>query len=116
MAEWSKTTKAARFMLYTEEGYMESWAKDVRSDATNIFLAAIVVVIYIACTLGSFSPIFCRGVVTLSGTISNILSLFAGFGLLFYSGEQIGSLHGSLPFLIFAVGIEHMYVICEAID
>ena len=26
MAEWSKTTKAARFLFYTEEGYMESWA------------------------------------------------------------------------------------------
>ena len=25
-------------------------------------------------------------------------------------------MHGSLPFLIFAVGIEHMYVICEAVD
>lgn len=48
--------------------------------------------------------------------MSILLSTFAGFGLLFYAGEQIGSLHGSLPFLIIAVGVEHMYVICEAID
>ena len=95
---------------------MESWAKDVNHDMNNIFIAAIIVLLYLVCSLGSFSPIFCRGTVALSGSLSIILSASAGFGLLFYCGQKISSLHASLPFLIIAVGVEHMYVICEAID
>ena len=86
VAEWSKTTKAARFILYTEHGYIESWARDVRDDMTSILIAAIVVFIYIVCTLGSFSPIFCRGVVAFAGALSVILSISGGFGILFYAG------------------------------
>ena len=95
---------------------MESWALDVQSDMKNIFIAVPIVFLYIVCTLGSLSPVFCRGSVTFVGAISSLLSISSGFGLLFYTGQKIGSLHGSLPFLIIAVGVEHMYVICEAID
>lgn len=86
MTEWSPTTKAARFILYTEQGYMESWASDVRSDTTNVFVAAFIVFIYIICTLGTFSPIFCRGFVAFCGALSIMMSTSGGFGLLFYAG------------------------------
>ena len=86
VAEWSKTTRAARFILYTEHGYIESWAQDVRDDLPSIFIAAIVVAIYLVCTLGSFSPIFCRGVIAFNGALSIILSTSGGFGILFYAG------------------------------
>ena len=86
IAEWSKTTVAARFMLYTEQGYMESWSQDMKSDAENIFIAVPIVFIYIMCTLGSVSPIFCRGGVAFIGALSTVLSISGGFGLLFYTG------------------------------
>ena len=102
--------------MYTEQGYIESWRQDVRSDATNIFFAAAIAFLYIVCTLGTFSPIFCRGLVAFNGALNLVLSIFAGFGVLFYTGQQISSFHGSLPFLIMTIGVENMYVICDAID
>ena len=95
---------------------MESWTKDVNNDLKNVYIAAIIVLLYLMCSLGSFSPIFCRVAVAFSGALSIILSASAAFGILFYFDQKIGSLHASLPFLIIAVGVEHMYVICEAID
>ena len=94
IAEWSKTTRAARFILYTEHGYIESWEKDLQEDLYTLFVAATIVFVYIICTLGSFSPIFCRGVVAFNGALSILLSATGGFGILFYCGEKIGSLHG----------------------
>ena len=116
VAEWSKTTRATRFLLYTEHGYIESWEKNLHQDLSILFVVAIIVFVYILCTLGSFSPIFCRGVVAFNGALSILLSTTGGFGILFYSGEKIGSLHGQLPFLIIIVGVEQMYAICDAID
>ena len=88
----------------------------MRSDAKNVIVAAIVAFIYLVCSLGTFSPIFCRTTVAFAGATSVILPTLAGFGLLFFAGQSIGNLHGSLPFLIIAVGVEHIYIICEAID
>jgi len=116
VSEWSSTTQAAKFVLYTEEGYIESWSQDVRSDSTNILFAALVAFLYFVCTLGTFSPIFCRGLLAFNGALNLVLSIFAGFGMLFYFGQSISSFHGSLPFLIMAIGVENMYVICDAID
>ena len=116
IVEWSKTTQATRFLVYTEQAYIESWASDMRSDVNNVYVAATVAFIYIVLTLGTCSPIFCRASVALAGAVSVIMPIFSGFGLLFFAGQSIGSLHGSLPFLIIVVGIEQVYVICEAID
>lgn len=42
--------------------------------------------------------------------------MISGCGLLFYSGESLSSLHYTLPLMIMSVGIEHLFVICHAID
>ena len=52
----------------------------------NIFIAVPIVLLYIVCTLGSLSPVFCRGGVAFVGGVSNLLSISSGFGLLFYVG------------------------------
>ena len=87
VTEWSETTNAARFILYTEQGYIESWAQDVNHDTQNIPIAASVAFVYIAATLGTLSPIFCRSFLALMGALSTALSISSGFGLLFYAGK-----------------------------
>lgn len=72
--------------------------------------------IYVIFFLGSCSPTHCRLVVALGGTISIILSFFAGFGLLYYFGFEASTFHSWLPFLMMSIGVEHMFVICNAVD
>lgn len=85
MAEWLPTTKAARFILYTEQGYIDSWAQDLRSDFKNVFFAAVVMFFYIASTLGTFHPVLCRMVLAFCGAVSIVLSTIAGAGILLYA-------------------------------
>ena len=114
--EWSETTKAANFILYTGYGYRESWQEDVLKDLISVVVAAGAVAIYIALFLGSFSPMHCRCTVALVGTISVLLSFFSGFGLLYYCGQQTSTFHLWLPFLLMCISVEHMFIICSSID
>ena len=114
--EWSKTTKAANFYIYTEKGYLDSWAEDVKEDLVSILFASIASGLYIFLFLGSFSPTHCRCMVSFGGILSVAISFFSGFGLLYYCGEQTSNFHSWLPFLLMCIGVEHMFVICNAID
>ena len=79
-------------------------------------LASSVVGFYIIIFMGSCTPIHCRVIVALGGIVSVILSFFAGFGLLYYCGLHTSTFHAWLPFLLMCIGVEHMFVICNAID
>ena len=66
--------------------------------------------------LGSLSPIHCRCIVALAGTLSVVLSNLAGFGLLYYCGQATSNFHSWLIFLSTSIGIEQFFVICTEID
>ena len=95
---------------------MESWVRDVKEDLISIAIAALAVSLYIILFLGSFSPIHCRCLVALGGILSVTISFFSGFGLLYFCGQYTSSFHSWLPFLLMCIGVEHMFVICQAID
>ena len=103
-------------MLFTEQGYIESWTEDIVNDIFAVFLAAAVVGLYIVLFMGSFSPIHCRCLVALAGISAVILSFFSGFGLLYYCGFHTSSFHSWLPFLAMTIGVEQMFVLCNAVD
>ena len=102
--------------MYTEQAYIESWTKDILSDIYAIFIAFAAVSLYIVLFIGSFSPIHCRCFVALAGISAIILSFFSSFGLLFYFGLHFSSFHAWLPCLAMSIGVEHMFVLCNAID
>ena len=91
---------------------MESWVEDIKEDFISIVIASLAVSLYIMLFLGSFSPIHCRCLVALGGIFSVIISFFAGFGILFFSGHHTSSFHSWLPFLLMSIGVEHMFVVC----
>ena len=72
--------------------------------------------LYVIMFLGSFSPIHCRVIVAIGGILSIILSSFAGFGILYYCGAKTSGFHSWLPFLLMAIGVDHIFVICNAVD
>ena len=106
----------ANFYLYTEQAYVESWSKDVRNDLVIVFISIWSVALYIMLFLGSFTPMHCRCVLAFAGIASVILSFFSGFGLLYYCGVKTSNFHSWLPFLSMAIGVEHIFVICTAVD
>ena len=81
-----------------------------------MFIAAGAAGLYVILFLGSFSPIHCRLMVALAGILSVVLAFFAGFGLLYYCGFSTSTFHSWLPFLAMSIGVEHMFVLCNAVD
>ena len=116
MNEWLANTKTANFFVYTEQGYKESMSDAIAKDNVTVLIAAIVMSLYLVIFLGSFSPIHCRLIVALAGILSVVLSFFSGFGLLYYFGHETSDFHAWLPFLMMAIGSEHMFVVCNAVD
>lgn len=86
------------------------------SDIYSVALAGVAVGLYVITFLGSFSPMHCRCMLALAGVASAILSFFAGLGLLYICGLHSSSFHSWLPFLVMSIGVEHMFVICTAVD
>jgi len=115
-SEWVPKTTAARFTMYTEQGYIESYSLDVKDDSKRILYAALAVIAYILLFLGSCSPLFCRSVVALVGSLSIVLSFIAGCGILFYCGQSLSDFHSTLPFMIMSIGLEHLFIMTDAID
>ena len=66
--------------------------------------------------LGTFSGIHCRLVVSLMGLFCVGLSYAAGSGLCFYLGGETAGVHNLLPFLLIGIGVDDMFVICNAVD
>ena len=102
--------------MYTEQSYIQSWSEDVNHDLVSVFFFTSAVSLYIIIFLGSCTPIHCRCLVAFGGILSVILSFFSGFGLLYYCGQHTSAFHSWLPFLLMIIGVEHMFVICNAVD
>ena len=81
-----------------------------------IIVAILFVGIYTFCALGNFSPIHCRCVVTLVGLLCIILSYTTGFGFMFLCGAKETGVHILIPFLLIGIGVDDMFVMCNAID
>ena len=54
--------------------------------------------------------------VAAGGGVSITLSFFSGFGLLFYCQQESQTLMAWMPFLATAIGLEHIFVLCNAVD
>lgn len=65
---------------------------------------------------GACSPLHCRLIVSLGGAISILLAFWAGFGLLSYFGVARNSLTIWIPFLLMVIGVEQIFVLCNALD
>ena len=66
--------------------------------------------------LGNCSPIHMRALSAMVGIFCVLLSTAAGYGLSFYAGQYISPMHSLLPFLMFGLGVDDMFVIVNSID
>ena len=76
----------------------------------------IIAITYGVLFLGSLSPIHCRTVLTVTGLITVFISVYAGFGFSLMCGFVKDDFHEILYVLLMGVGIDDMFVICNALD
>jgi Niemann-Pick C1 protein len=81
-----------------------------------IQIAIMLVAVYTILVLGTFSHMHCRLVVSLMGLFCVGLSYAAGFGFSFYCGGETAGVHNLMPFLLIGIGVDDMFVICNAVD
>ena len=58
----------------------------------------------------------CRLVVSLMGLLSVGLAYASGFGLCYLLGGETAGVHNLMPFLLIGIGVDDMFVICNALD
>ena len=90
--------------------------EDLAKDTNLLILVVITVFVYGIMFIGACSPIHYRTLLTVLGLLTVFISVYAGFGLSFMLGYKKESTHEMLYVLLMGVGIDDMFVICNALD
>ena len=88
----------------------------INEDLKLVIYGVLLSISYALLVLGAFSPIHCRLTLTLAGLVSIAVALFTGSGLAFMLGWKEDVMHNLLPLLMLGIGIDDIFVICNAID
>lgn len=81
-----------------------------------IIIAVCLVVAYLLAFLGSCSPIHCRIFICGVTIITIALSLVAGYCISYQLGYGTKDVHECIPFLMLGIGIDDVFVVCNAFD
>ena len=79
-------------------------------------MAVAMIVIYCSMFLGSCSPIHCRVLVALTGVMCVLIACASGYGICYLYNWKSSELIQVLPVLMLGIGVDDMFVICNAID
>ena len=74
------------------------------------------ILVYIVIFLGSCSPTHLRLTISLMGLITVYLAVMAGAGVGYWLGYKDSDVSETIPFLMLGIGIDDMFVICNALD
>ena len=81
-----------------------------------IEVAIGLIALYCILFLGSCSPIHCRFVIAVVGLATVYISYVTGFALCFYLDQKTAGVHQLIPFLLIGIGIDDIFVLCNALD
>ena len=114
--EWAKTTEHVTIHLFSIHGMFDAISKDIDYDLSLIVIAIILVGLYTFFALGNCSPMYCRCLGALCGLVCIIFAYTTGFGFMFLVGYKTDGVHSLLPFLLLGIGVDDMFVMCNAVD
>ena len=89
---------------------------NIDPDKNLAVYAFLMIVVYLVLVLGSFSPIHCKFSVAIVGIICIALSVGSGFGLGIATGYVQTEAHEALPILMLGIGVDDMFIVCNALD
>ena len=102
--------------MYPISGLTRAFNGDLAGDIDFVVTSVVLIVTYLLTFLGSCSPIHCRVMLTLTATFCITLSYVAGFGFCFVFKYQVTQMHNLIPFLLLGIGVDDMFVMCNAVD
>mmetsp|Transcript_9803 Transcript_9803/g.12126 ORF Transcript_9803/g.12126 Transcript_9803/m.12126 type:complete len:243 (+) Transcript_9803:709-1437(+) len=102
--------------IYISSDWRRFFDSFAAHDKGMINYALIVIVAYIVTFLGTCSPTYLRILVSLAGLGTVYMAILAGSGLCYYLGYYRSDLSDAIPFLMLGIGIDDMFVICNALD
>ena len=114
--EFNEGTKYVNFYLYTNSGVFQAFSSDLAGDLIFVQFALLLIVMYSVIFMGGCSPIHCRVALAIFGVFCIILSYLTGFGICFMYGYEVTNIHNFIPFLLLGVGVDDMFVLCNAVD
>ena len=114
--EFSKNAKYIKFIPFTISGFLAVFVDDILGDAILMLTAIMLVGSYSFFFLGGCSPIHMRFSVAAIGLVCVGLSFTSGCCIAFYFEQKVSNIHAILPFLLIGIGVDDMFVVCNAID
>ena len=85
-------------------------------DTNLAILAGLVILTYSITFLGTCSPIYCKLIVSLAGLICILLSVVTGNCIGYIIGLEQSDAMLVMPILMLGIGLDDMFVICNALD
>ena len=114
--EFSRSAKYIKFIPFTISGFLAVFVDDILGDAFLMLTAIMLVGSYSFFFLGGCSPIHMRFTVAFMGLVCVGLSFTSGCCIAFYFEQKVSNIHAILPFLLIGIGVDDMFVVCNAID
>lgn len=114
--QFSKDSKNVRVVLFTINGIVKAFISDLASDLYLIITSIVLVMCYAVVMLGSCSPVHLRCCVGFFGLLVVGISYVLGYSISGTAGSQTAAIHGLMPFLLIGIGVDDMFVICNALD
>ena len=114
--KWNEQSKHIKVDMLNLKMFILDIYADFNSDLFLIQMAINMVAFYTAINIGGLSPIHCRCCVTSCGLCSVMLCYLAGFSLAFAFQFKESGVHSLMSFLLIGIGVDDMFVVCNAID
>ena len=89
---------------------------DLFGDFFIVAISIAFIFIYSNLVLGACSPIHFRSVSAMFGIFCVFISITAGYGIAFATGNLMSLIHNLLPFMLLGLGVDDMFVIVTCID
>jgi hypothetical protein len=114
--EFSEKSKFIDFFHVTESAVDDAVEGNFNEDMDRMVVSGILVVSYTIIVLGGCSPVHFRTVITFVGLGCIFLAVRASEHIPIAMGFVKGEIHIMIPFLLLGVGVDDMFVICNAVD
>ena len=116
LKEFNAEAEHVQFASYLYQDYWSTLQEQTVDDRNLGIISVSLIVIYLILFLGACSPIHCKRSVALVGIVCIALSVLTGASLAIGLGHRETDVHSTMPVLMLGIGVDDMFVICNALD
>mmetsp|Transcript_13786 Transcript_13786/g.19271 ORF Transcript_13786/g.19271 Transcript_13786/m.19271 type:complete len:918 (+) Transcript_13786:223-2976(+) len=100
-----------RVELFTDRSFGDEFDRAIETDLTLVPLVFIIMSVFCVLVFSRKDSVRSRGMLGFGAVISVLLSLFTAYGIMFIIGVPLTSFTQILPFIMFGIGIDDVFVI-----